>query len=158
MRVDIPPGMEDGLKIRMPGEGHAGLFGGEPGDLYVEVRVQENPLFKREGKHLIYEPEISYVQAILGTHLEVELLDEKIEIEIPPGFQPGSQVKIKGKGMPSLKGGRRGDLLVRPRVVIPKKLSVHERELLEEIARIREEEVSHPGKKGILSKMKEIIS
>ncbi len=158
VRVDIPPGMEDGLKIRLPGEGHAGLFGGEPGDLYVEVRVQENPLFRREGKHLIYEPEISYVQAILGTRLEVELLDEKIEVEIPPGFQPGGEVKVKGKGMPSLKGGKRGDLLVRPRVVIPRKLSSQERELLEEIARIRGEEVSPPGKKGIFSKVKEIIS
>ena len=158
VRVDIPPGMEDGLRIRLPGEGHAGLHGGEPGDLYVEVRVQEDPLFSREGKNLIYEPQISYVQAILGTRLEVPLLEEIIEVEIPPGFQPGEVVKVKGKGMPSLKGGRKGDLLVRPRIIMPQKLSPQERELLEEIARIRREEVSPPGKKGLFSKVKEIIS
>ncbi len=157
VHVNIPPGIEDGIRIRMPGEGHAGLYGGQPGDLYVEVRVKADPILRREGKHLIYEPEISYVQAILGAVLEVPLLDEMIEVVVPPGHQPGESIRIKGKGMPSLDGGKRGDLLVRPRVVIPKRPSPKERELLEEIAHIRGEDVSPPERKGVFSKVKDII-
>ena len=155
VRVEIPPGMEDGFRIRMPGEGHAGVYGGEPGDLYVEVKIKEDPLFRREGRHLIYEPRISYVQAILGTRLEIPLMDEVIEVNVPPGLQPGDTIKVKGKGMPSLDGGRRGDLLVRPRVSIPKDLSPRERELLEEIASLRQEKVSPHGGKGFFSRVKE---
>ena len=155
VRVEIPPGMEDGFRIRMPGEGHAGVYGGEPGDLYVEVKIKEDPLFRREGRHLIYEPRISYVQAILGTRLEIPLMDEVIEVNVPPGLQPGDTIKVKGKGMPSLDGGRRGDLLVRPRVSIPKDLSPRERELLEEIASLRQEKVSPHGGKGFFSRVRE---
>jgi len=158
IKVNIPAGIEDGLRIRLMGEGEAGIYGGEPGDLYVEVRVKEDPLFHRDGKNLIYEPEISYVQAILGTYLEVPLLDEMIEITVPSGLQPGEVIKIKGKGMPSLNGSKRGDLLVRPRIVIPQRLSPREKELLEEIADIRKEETYTQDKKGIFSKVREIIS
>jgi len=158
VNVNIPAGIEDGIQIRMPGEGDAGLFGGEPGDLFVEIRVKEDPYFKRRGKDLIYEAPISFVQAILGTKLKIPFFGETIEVDIPPGIQVDEVITIKGKGMPSLEGGKTGNLLIIPKIMIPKKISPKERELLEELAKLRGEEVSATQDKGIFSKMKDIFS
>lgn len=156
--VNIPPGIENGIQIRMPGEGDAGLYGGEHGDLFVEIRVKEDAHLKRKGKNLIYEAPISFIQAVLGTRLQIPLFDETIEVDIPPGIQVDDVIRIKGKGMPSLERDRPGDLLVIPKILIPKKISSKEKELLEELARLRGEEIHTLQDKGIFSKVKDIFS
>ncbi len=138
IRVKIPPGVDTGTKLRIPAEGEPGKRGGESGDLYVVIKVKEDRRFKREGLNLYTNEEINYLQAILGTKIKVKTIDDKEEeLIIPPGTQPGTIFKIKGKGVESLRGRTRGDLFVKIRVVIPKKISKEEEELLRKIADIR---------------------
>ena len=133
--VNIPPGVKSGDRIRIKGEGHAGLYGGEPGDLYIDIVVKEHPLFRRVGDDLVCQIPISFVDAILGKTIKLPLFDEEIEINIKPGTQPGEKIKIKGKGFVSSKTGKRGNLVVEVKVEIPKKITKRQRELLEEFVK-----------------------
>jgi molecular chaperone DnaJ len=131
LQVDIPAGIADEQRIRLTGRGHAGERGGPPGDLYVLVRVTPDERFVRDGNDLVSVVDLPAPQAALGARVTVPTLDGDEEIEIEPGTQPGTVVTLRGKGMPSLRRGRRGDQRVVVNVVIPRKLSAEQRDLLE---------------------------
>jgi len=132
LNVDVPAGIEDGQRIRISGRGHEGEAGGPPGDLYVLVRVAEDERFLRDGTDLVTVADIPAPLAALGTRMEVETLDGPQEIEIPAGTQPGETIVMAGKGLPPLRRGRHGDLRVVANVVIPRRLTSEQREMLEE--------------------------
>jgi molecular chaperone DnaJ len=132
--VDIPAGIADGQRIRVTGRGHAGERGGPPGDLYVQVRVKEDNRFVRDGDDLVTAVDISGPQAALGATIEVPIVDGTDELEIPAGTQPHETIVLRGKGMPSLRGRRQGDLRVVVNVITPRNLSAAQREQLERFA------------------------
>ena len=154
--VKIPPGVDTGSQLRLRGEGEPGEFGGPPGDLFVVIRLRPHDFFTREGNHLLCEIPISFVQAALGDTLEIPVLgDERIhEMEIPPGTQPGDVLRAPGKGMPSLRDPRKkGNLYIKTIVKVPKKLSQHQRELLEAFAESEGLKVSGKKKKNLWEKV-----
>jgi molecular chaperone DnaJ len=130
--VEIPAGISDGQRIRLTGRGHAGAAGAPAGDLYVLVRVQPDERFVREGDDLITVLDVPAPLAALGATLEVPTLEGVADIEIPAGSQPGEVLTLRGQGMPALRRGRHGDLRVLVNVVIPRRLSAAQRELLEQ--------------------------
>jgi molecular chaperone DnaJ len=133
--VDVPAGIADGQRMRIAGRGHAGERGGPAGDLYVQIRVREDPGFLRDGDDLVTAVDVAAPLAALGTTVRVPTVgDEEIELEIPAGTQPHETLVVRGKGMPTLRGRRTGNLRVVVNVVIPKHLSREQRELLEELA------------------------
>jgi molecular chaperone DnaJ len=134
LSVDIPAGIADGQRIRLTGRGHEGDRGGPAGDLYVQVHVREHERFVRDGDDLVTILDLPAPLAALGTHVRVPLLDGEEDLAIPEGTQPGSTILVRGKGMPPLRRGRPGDLRVVVNVVIPRKLSKHQRELLSELS------------------------
>ena len=120
VKVKIPPGVDNGTKLRVPGKGHSGKFGGPPGDLWIIVNVQPHWLFERKGDNLYVKVNITVTEAIKGTQVEVPTLDGKTEkIEIPAGTQSGEHIRIQGKGMPRLKSSGYGDLVAVVNVIIP---------------------------------------
>jgi len=131
--VEVPAGISDGQRIRLTGRGHAGEMGASAGDLYVLVRVREDERFVREGDHLITAVDVPAPVAALGGTLEVAALEGSVSIELPAGTQPGDALTVRGHGMPSLGRGRRGDLRVVVNVVIPRRLTEEQRELLEQL-------------------------
>jgi molecular chaperone DnaJ len=131
--VDVPAGISDGQRIRISGRGHAGEMGAPAGDLYVLVRVREDERFVREGDHLITAVDVPAPVAALGGTLEVAALEGSVSIELPAGTQPGDALTLRGQGMPSLGRGRRGDLRVVVNVVIPRRLTEEQRDLLEQL-------------------------
>src|SRR5271157_2196114 len=135
IKVKVPPGMDSGTHLIMPGEGNGGAYGGPPGDLYIVLAVRPHELFRREGYDLHLEVPISFVQATLGAHLTIPTLKDNRELTIPPGTQPGEVIRIKGEGVPYPKGSRQGDLLVDVRVVVPRTLTPRQQHLLEEMAK-----------------------
>jgi molecular chaperone DnaJ len=134
LKVDVPAGIADGQRIRLSGRGHEGEFGGPPGDLYVQVRIAEDPRFVRDGDDLVTVLDVPAPLAALGTTLQVETLDGMEEVEVEPGTQPGEVIRLHGHGMPSLRGRRRGDLRAVVNVVVPRHLSRDQRRLLRELA------------------------
>ncbi|MES3039342.1 MAG: molecular chaperone DnaJ [Bdellovibrionota bacterium] len=148
--VKIPPGVDNGTRLRISNEGEGGFKGGPAGDLYVEIRLREHDLFEREGEDLFAELSVPYVQLLLGGPLEVETLTGETEIEIPRSCQPGELLKISGQGLPSLKGSRRGHIFYRVKPVFPEKVSAKEEEHLQEIAQIYGIKTK-PKKKGIFN-------
>ncbi|WP_218082350.1 molecular chaperone DnaJ [Anthocerotibacter panamensis] len=152
-QVTIPPGVDEGNRLRVTGEGNAGLKGGSPGDLYIDLVLQSHPVFKRNGMDLSSEVTISYLQAIFGAKVMVPVLEldqKEQEVEIPPGTQPETVLTLRGKGIPRLNNlTRRGDHYLTIKVAIPTKLSGEERELLEKLVKIRSEKVKKDG--GFLS-------
>lgn len=135
LEVSVPAGVDNGVRLRYSGEGEGGLHGGEPGDLYVQVVVEDHELFEREGNDLHLELPISVFQAMLGATLEVPGIDGgRREIRIPAGSQPGDTIRIRGEGIPDLRSGRRGDLVVHLRVIVPDRLTPEQRRLVEAAA------------------------
>lgn len=140
--VKIPAGIDNGQRIRVAGEGEAGYRGSQPGDLFLVMQVGTHKKFARHGFTLQTELPISFTQAALGAKMMLETLDGTIELKVPPGTQSGTVLKVKNKGVPFLnQPGKRGDLLVTVRVVIPSKLSRKEKELLKQLAEERGETV-----------------
>ena len=142
--VRIPAGAKDGMKIRVPGRGSAGRKGGPAGDLYVVTRVQEHPVFKRRGDDFVVDVPVSFVEATLGSEIEVPRPGGgTVKLRLPAGTQEGKQFKVRGAGAPKARGrgGERGDLIVRVRLAVPKKLKRREREILEALAEERDEDV-----------------
>lgn len=131
LTVDIPPGVDDGVQLRVRGEGEA-VQGGETGDLYVQLRVTRDPRFRREGATIYSEKVIGFTQAALGDKVSVEVVDGKVELTVPQGTQHGDQLRLKAKGVPGARGGR-GDHIVIIKVQTPTKLSKQEAELLKEL-------------------------
>jgi molecular chaperone DnaJ len=131
--VEIPPGIESGQRIRIAGAGHAGGSGAPPGDLYVQVTVAEDPRFERHGEHLVVVAKLPATRAMLGGPVTVPTLDGDREVEIPAGSQPGERVVLEGLGLPTLRGGARGDEHVLLDVVVPGELNDEQRELAERL-------------------------
>ena len=132
--VDVPAGIADGQRIRIAARGHAGERGAPPGDLYVQIRVRQDPRFVRDGDDLVTAVDVAAPLAALGTTLQVPTIDGPLDLEIPAGTQPHETLVMRGKGMPSLRGRRSGDLRVVVNVVIPRHLKREQRELLEQLA------------------------
>ncbi len=144
VKVRIPAGARDGMRVRVPGRGSAGKKGGPAGDLYVVTRVEEHPVFKRRGDDFVVEVPVSFVEAALGAQIEVPRPEGgTVKLRLPAGTQDGKQLKVRGAGAPKTRanGGERGDLIVRVGVVVPKKLKRREREILEALAEERDEDV-----------------
>lgn len=132
LKVKIPRGVEDGTRIRLAGEGEAGIKGGLPGDLYIFVSIRPHPVFKREGQDIYLEKKISFVKAALGGEIEVPTLDGKVTLKIPPGTQPNTVFRLKGKGLPHFKGYGVGDEYVKINIEIPTRLTEKQKRLLRE--------------------------
>jgi molecular chaperone DnaJ len=146
VKVEVPAGVEDGMQLRVTGRGEAGPRGGVAGDLYVQLRVKEVKGFEREGDDVLVYVEIPFTQATLGTNLKIDSFDGKVEVEVPPGTQPGETLVVKGQGVSHLGRGGRGDLLVRVGVKVPTGLSGEEDQLIRKFAALRGEDVSeHQG-------------
>ncbi len=139
--VKIPPGVDTGARLRLRGEGEAGPENTEPGDLYVVVHLKPHKHFERYGNDVLYEAEISYPQAVLGTEIKVPTLYGEANVKVPPGTQPGTALRLKGQGFPDMRTGRKGDEHVRINIHVPKKVSNEERALLEELARLEGSEI-----------------
>jgi molecular chaperone DnaJ len=134
LSVDVPAGIDDGQRIRVTGRGHAGEHGGPPGDLYVQIRVKQDPRFVRHGDDLVTVIDVAAPLAALGTTVEVPTIDGTTELEVPAGTQPNETFAIRGAGMPALRGRRHGDVQVVVNVVIPKRLKREQRELLQQLS------------------------
>jgi molecular chaperone DnaJ len=133
IKVQIPAGIEDGMLLRLAGQGEAAPQGGVPGDLLVRVLIQPHALLKREGDDLYTATAIDFANAALGTKVDVPCLDgERVKVTIPPGMQSGSALRLRGKGMPRLRARGRGDLYVVVEVRTPTDLTPRQRELLKE--------------------------
>lgn len=141
--VHIPPGVESGATMQVPGQGSDGVGEGRQGDLYVVLHVKEDRRFERRGQTLYTRLDIGFPQAALGDQVEIEGVDETIELSVPAGTQPGTQIPLRGSGLPPLHGGKRGDLIVQVQVKVPTKLSEAEARLIRELA-----ELNGPAPKG----------
>jgi molecular chaperone DnaJ len=139
LTVKIPAGVDDGSRIRVSGSGEGGTRGGPPGDLYVYLAIAPHRTFRRDGTDLYVDVPIGFAQAALGATLEVETLDGPTPLSIGPGTQTGATFRVRGKGMPTVRGSSRGDLLATVHVAVPTKLTRRARELLEEYATIESE-------------------
>ena len=137
--IEVPSGVSDGMELRIERVGDDGRDGGPPGDLYITLSVDRHPLFKRRGHDLVCALSLPVSAALLGANVRVETLDGDERLEIPAGTPPGSVVRLRGKGVPKLRGRGRGDLLVRVDVEIPDRLSRKEKQLIEEFAERRGE-------------------
>jgi molecular chaperone DnaJ len=154
LKITIPAGVDNGTRLRVSNEGDAGLRGGPPGDLYVYLFVNEDPEFHREGINVLSELKISYLQAILGSRVEVSTVDGLQEVQISPGTQPGTVLILEGKGVPKLGNPvSRGDHLVTILIDIPTKVSTEERELLEKLAKLRGDRTDKGGIEGFFGKV-----
>jgi molecular chaperone DnaJ len=151
LKITIPPGVDNGTRLRVSGEGDAGVRSGTPGDLYVYLFVESDKEFTREGINVRSEISISYLQAILGCNLEVNTVDGKEELTIPSGTQPNTVLTLENKGVPKLGNPvSRGNHLITVKINIPTKVNSEERELLEKLAGVRGETVGKGTKEGFL--------
>jgi curved DNA-binding protein len=133
--VKIPAGIANGQKLRLPGKGYPGAYGGSPGDLFIQVRVLDHPLFRRENADLHLKKEIKFSEAALGTEIEVNTIDKKLlKLKIPPGSRDGTKFRLKGHGLPRMKEPGRGDTLVELAIEVPSKLNKKQRALLKSLA------------------------
>jgi molecular chaperone DnaJ len=152
--VNIPPGVDSQTRLRISGEGDASPNGGPPGDCYVFITVREHSLFHRDGMNLVCRMPISYSQAALGATVEVPTLDGPEDLKIPAGTQPGDVFKLRGRGMPDPRRRGTGDLLVQVDLEVPRQLNERQEELLRELAKEEDTNVS-PQKKSFFEKLKE---
>jgi molecular chaperone DnaJ len=152
--VRIPPGVDDGTRLRLQGEGEPSPQGGPRGDCYCFIRVREHSLFQRNGRDLICRVPITYPQAALGSSVEVPTLDGREQFEIPAGTQSGDVFRLKGLGMPDTRSRHRGDLLVQVFVEVPKRLTADHEKLLRDLAEVENAHVT-PERKSFFAKLKE---
>jgi molecular chaperone DnaJ len=151
--VEIPAGVDDGSTLRLSGRGAAGPRGGANGDLYVHVRVRPHPVFRRDGDDLVHELHIPFTQATLGAHIEYETLDGSEDLVIPRGTESGTVFRLRGRGVPHVRGRGRGDLRVGIVVEVPDQLDEAQEELLRRFAEARGEEIAEPDQ-GLFSRIK----
>lgn len=156
LKVKIPAGVDNGSRLRVSGEGEAGAKGGPSGDLYVYLYVKPHKFFERDGTTVLCEVPINIVQATLGADIKVPTLDGQVTMKIPEGTQPGKVLRIKGKGIPSLRNGSRGDQLVRIKVVVPTKLSDKQKDALRKFADISKDNIN-PEEKSFMDKVKDFF-
>jgi molecular chaperone DnaJ len=153
LEIEIPAGIHDGQRIRLSGEGHAGLLGGRAGDVYVEVRVKPDERFVREGDDVYCTVELTLPQAALGATVTVPTLDGDVELTFEPGTQPGTVRPLRGRGFPVLRGFGRGDLRVMVNVLVPRQLTDEQRRLLEQFERLSSDE-TYRADEGFFEKLK----
>jgi molecular chaperone DnaJ len=159
LQVAIPPGVEDGTRIRLAGEGEAGGHGAPPGDLYVHVALRPHPIFQRDGANILMRVPLRMTQAALGGDVEVPAIDgTKAKVKIPPGTQTGDQFRLRGKGFSVLRSTARGDMYIQVAVETPQNLTRRQRELLEEFeAEAQGHGKGSPESEGFFSKVKEFF-
>jgi molecular chaperone DnaJ len=155
--IKIPPGVDNGTRLRIAGEGDAGANGGPAGDLYVVLRVTEHPFFERRDAHLYCSVPVSFPQAVLGTEINVPTLNHSEALKIPAGTESGTVFRLRGKGFPRLNGGGKGDLYVEVRVEIPKKLTKLQKRLIEELSQTLPTENRPSAKTGFIDRVKDIF-
>ncbi|WP_166238900.1 molecular chaperone DnaJ [Paenibacillus turpanensis] len=136
IHVKIPAGVDDGAQLRVSGEGEMGVRGGPPGDLYIVIRVKAHDFFEREGDDIYCEVPLTFAQAALGDEIEIPTLTEKVKLKIPAGTQTGTFFRLRGKGVPRLRGTGSGDQHVRVTIVTPTGLSEEQKDLLREFAKL----------------------
>lgn len=156
LKVKIPAGVDNGSRLRVAGEGEAGVKGGPSGDLYVYLYVKPHKFFERDGTTVYCEVPINIVQATLGDEIKVPTLDGQVVMKVPEGTQPGKVLRLKGKGIPSLRNSTRGDQLVRIKVVVPQKLNEKQKDALRKFAEISKDNIN-PEEKGFLNKIKDLF-
>lgn len=157
LRVNIPPGVDTGTRVRLAGEGAPGVNGGPPGDLYVFLTVKEHPVFKRKGNDLYCVVPLNVAQAALGDKVHLLTFDGLKTIEIPPGVQHGERIRLRGLGVPDVNGRGRGDLFVEIEVRIPTELTREQRRLFEQLRELLPAE-NEPKDKSLFEKVKEYFN
>jgi molecular chaperone DnaJ len=157
LEVHIPPGVDDGMRVRVQGEGEPSPEGGSAGDLYCFISVRRHKLFQRDGRNLILQLPISYSQAALGATIEVPTLAGRKDLEVPRGTQSGDLFRVRGAGMPDPHGGLTGDLVVQTYIEVPKKLASRQEELLRELAELERTDVT-PHRKSFLEKIRDYFT
>lgn len=156
--VKVPAGVEDGAQIRLSGEGEAGPRGGEAGSLYVALNVEPHERFQRAGDHIVLELPVNIAQAALGAEVTIPTLDGEMQLEVPAGTQSGEDFVIRGKGVPRLRGGGRGDMIVRVTVVVPEELTDEQRRLLEELAETMGTPILPKRQKGLFERIRDAMA
>jgi len=156
--IDIPAGVDTGMRIRLAGEGDAGLRGGPRGDLYVITHVRKHEFFERRGNDLWCQVTIGFPLAALGGTIEVRTINGPEELEVAPGTQPGEIYSLRGKGMPEPGGRARGDLNVILKVETPARLTNEQKELLRKFAESRGDEIRHSEKKSFFERVKDAFN
>ncbi len=156
LEIKIPAGVDNGSRLRVSGEGEAGVHGGPAGDLYVVIYVKEHEIFERQEDNLYCAVPLSFPQAALGTEIQIPTLEGEAPLRIPEGTQSGTIFRIKSKGIPSLNGRGRGDLFVTVNIITPTKLTREQKRLLEQLATLSEVD-NKPMEKSLLNKVKEIF-
>ncbi|MDX9702235.1 MAG: molecular chaperone DnaJ [Candidatus Auribacterota bacterium] len=156
LSIHIPAGIENGSKLKLSNEGEDGAYGGPPGNLYVAIHVTPHPFFTRQGNDIVCEVPISFPKAALGGEVEVPTLDGKVKLKIPPGTQSEKIFRVRGKGIPDLRGYGKGDLKIKIVVEVPTKLTAEQKELLEKFAQISGEDI-YPMMHSFFNKVKHIF-
>jgi len=156
-KVNIPAGVDDGTRIRLTGEGQPGQNNGPPGDLYILIHVRPHKYFRRRNHDILLDLDVNIAQATLGAKVEVPTVDGDVKLKIPPGTQPGSVIRMRGKGVPRLRNNGRGDQLVVVNVRIPESLEEEDRELFEQLAERMDSEVL-PQERGFFDRLKNVLS
>jgi molecular chaperone DnaJ len=156
-RIRIPAGIEDGMGIKVAGAGHAGERGAPSGDLYVRVKVGEDPELMRDGDDLIHRMRVNFVEAALGTEAEVPTLEGTTAVMVDPGTQPGTTLTLRGEGMPRLRRRGRGDLKVVVDVMVPTRLNAEQRELLQRFEATSGEETYGNGGESFFDRLRSVF-
>ena len=138
--VRVPAGMPDGVRLRVPGKGHAGRNGGQAGDLYVTVQVEPHPLYRREGEDLHMQVPVAVHEAVLGAKIDIPSPEGLVRVRVPPGTQAGQRFRLRGRGAPTAHGGR-GDLVIEAKLVLPPVVDERSKELMREFGRLNSEDV-----------------
>jgi molecular chaperone DnaJ len=156
--ISVPAGVDDGATLRVPGKGEVGPNGGPPGNLFVKIRVRPHELFTRTGKTIQLGIGINVAQAALGDEVEVQTLEGPVALKIPAGTQSGQQFRLRGRGVPDLRGGERGDQLVTIQVVIPRQLTDEQRELFARLGGSLGSEIQQqPAQRGFFDRVKDAL-
>ncbi len=154
LKLNIPPGVDNGTRLRLAGEGEPGFQSGPAGDLYVVLKVKDHPIFEREEIHLHCTIPVNVAQAALGVDLRVPTLEGEETVKLPPGTQHGAQLRLRGKGVPHVNGRGRGDLIVHISVVIPARLTKEQKKLFDQLLEQLPAE-NQPAEKGIFERVKD---
>ncbi|QDU96676.1 molecular chaperone DnaJ [Lignipirellula cremea] len=157
LTVNIPAGVDTGMRVRLAGEGEPSAGGGQPGDCYCFINVKQHHLFQRDGDHLVLRLPISYCQATLGAEIEVPTLSGRATLTVPKGSQSGEVFRLRGRGMPDPQSGRQGDLAVQTYIETPRKLTTRQEELLRELAELEHVHVT-PHRKSFLEKIRDYFT
>lgn len=156
LKVKIPAGIDNGQRLKLRGEGEAGSGGGPNGDLYVQVSIQDHPIFQRQESEIVCEVPISYAQAVLGAEIDVPTLEGTAKVKVPSGTPSGKIFRLKNKGIQILGTTRRGDQHVRVHINVPKKISDDERKIIEKLREFDDKHTADEGK-GFFDKVKDIF-